>query len=103
MNLKKLLVTFSHSLFWQISAFCSSSLPLPSEPSSSYFKSRKIRPEKASAINVSGSLRMQSYVLALTVARSSEDTEVVRSKDIKTAIAEFEKTFKPAGANSGYS
>ncbi len=26
---------------------------------------------------------MQSYVLALTVARSSEDTEVVRSKDIK--------------------
>ena len=46
---------------------------------------------KGSAINVSGSLRMQSYVLALTVARSSEDTEVVRSKDIKAAIAEFER------------
>ena len=52
---------------------------------------------------MSGSLRMQSYVLALTVARSSEDTEVVRSKDIKGRHCRIRKTFKPAGANSGYS
>ena len=40
---------------------------------------------------------MQSYVLALTVARSSEDTEVVRSKDIKAAIAEFERRLNLPG------
>ena len=45
----------------------------------------------------SGSLRMQSYVLALTVARSSEDSEAVRSKDIKAAIAEFERRLNLPG------
>ena len=40
---------------------------------------------------------MQSYVLALTVARSSEDSEAVRSKDIKAAIAEFERRLNLPG------
>lgn len=46
---------------------------------------------KGSAINVSGSLRMQSYVLALTVARTQESSFEVRKKDISGAVAEFER------------
>ena len=97
MNLKKLLVTFSHSLFWQISCFL---LVVTAFAFGALFLVLQISEDstgKGSAINVSGSLRMQSYVLALTVARSSEDTEVVRSKDIKAAIAEFERRLNLPG------
>ena len=97
MNLKKLLVTFSHSLFWQISCFL---LVVTAFTFGALFLVLQISEDstgKGSAINVSGSLRMQSYVLALTVARSSEDTEVVRSKDIKAAIAEFERRLNLPG------
>ena len=95
-NLKKLLVTFSHSLFWQISCLL---LVVTAFAFGALFLVLQISEDstgKGSAINVSGSLRMQSYVLALTVARSSEDSEAVRSKDIKAAIAEFE-TLESAG------
>mgnify|MGYP002239165233 CR=1 FL=1 len=97
MNLKKLLVTFSHSLFWQISCFL---LVVTAFAFGALFLVLQISEDstgKGSAINVSGSLRMQSYVLALTVARSSEDSEVVRSKDIKAAIAEFERRLNLPG------
>ena len=87
MNLKKLLVTFSHSLFWQISCFL---LVVTAFAFGALFLVLQISEDstgKGSAINVSGSLRMQSYVLALTVARSSEDTEVVRSQTMNFAKA----------------
>ena len=97
MNLKKLLVTFSHSLFWQISCLL---LVVTAFAFGALFLVLQISEDstgKGSAINVSGSLRMQSYVLALTVARSSEDSEAVRSKDIKAAIAEFERRLNLPG------
>ena len=96
-NLKKLLVTFSHSLFWQISCLL---LVVTAFAFGALFLVLQISEDstgKGSAINVSGSLRMQSYVLALTVARSSEDSEAVRSKDIKAAIAEFERRLNLPG------
>lgn len=64
MNLKKLLVTFSHSLFWQISCFL---LVVTAFAFGALFLVLQISEDstgKGSAINVSGSLRMQSYVLA---------------------------------------
>lgn len=97
MNLKKLLVTFSHSLFWQISCLL---LVVTAFAFGALFLVLQISEDstgKGSAINVSGSLRMQSYVLALTVARSSEDSEAVRSKDIRGAIAEFERRLNLPG------
>ena len=46
---------------------------------------------KGSAINVSGSLRMQSYVMALAVANSSTTDDVQRTTTVGNAIIEFER------------
>lgn len=52
---------------------------------------------KGSAINVSGSLRMQSYVLALTVARTASESESLRDKEIRQAVSEFERRLNLSG------
>ena len=97
MNLKKLLITFSHSLFWQISGLLLVATAFAFGVLFLVLQISEDSTGKGSAINVSGSLRMQSYVLALTVARSSEDDELVRSKDIQAAIAEFERRLNLPG------
>lgn len=97
MNLKKLLITFSHSLFWQISGLLLVATAFAFGVLFLVLQISEDSTGKGSAINVSGSLRMQSYVLALTVARSSEDDELVRSKDIRAAIAEFERRLNLPG------
>lgn len=56
---------------------------------------------KGSAINLSGSLRMQSYVLALTVARTREDSFDIRQRDINSAAEEFERRLLSKGLTSG--
>ncbi len=52
---------------------------------------------KGSAINISGSLRMQSYVMALAVAESSSLTEPDRRTTISQAVNEFQRRLLSPG------
>lgn len=52
---------------------------------------------KGSAINISGSLRMQSYVMALAVAESSSLTEPERRTTISQAVNEFQRRLLSPG------
>lgn len=52
---------------------------------------------KGSAINISGSLRMQSYVMALAVAESSALTEPERRTTISEAVNEFQRRLLSPG------
>lgn len=52
---------------------------------------------KGSAINISGSLRMQSYVMALAVAESSSLTEPERKLTITQAVDEFQRRLLSPG------
>lgn len=56
---------------------------------------------KGSAINVSGSLRMQSYVVALTVAESSTKDSRYREHSITAALDEFQKRLNSPGLVKG--
>ncbi|MCD8211976.1 MAG: histidine kinase [Oscillospiraceae bacterium] len=58
---------------------------------------------KGSAINVSGSLRMQSYVTALTVAQSSTLPFEQRKSAIEGALAEFKRRLLSPGLIKGLS
>ena len=49
------------------------------------------------AINISGSLRMQSYVLSLTAARSARLPEAQRAEEIGGALKEFERRLSSQG------
>ncbi|WP_308513035.1 histidine kinase [uncultured Turicimonas sp.] len=52
---------------------------------------------KGSAINISGSLRMQSYVVALTVAEYATREQEQRTKAITGAVNEFERRLNSPG------
>ncbi len=52
---------------------------------------------KGSAINISGSLRMQSYVVALTVAEYATREQKQRTKAITGAVNEFERRLNSPG------
>lgn len=52
---------------------------------------------KGSAINISGSLRMQSYVVALTVAEYATREQEQRTKAITGAVNEFERRLTSPG------
>lgn len=52
---------------------------------------------KGSAINISGSLRMQSYVVALTVAEYATREQEQRTKAITRAVNEFEQRLNSPG------
>lgn len=52
---------------------------------------------KGSAINISGSLRMQSYVVALTVAEYATREQEQRTKAITRAVNEFERRLNSPG------
>ncbi len=52
---------------------------------------------KGSAINVSGSLRMQSYVMALAVANSNATDDVQRATTVGNAVIEFERRLLSPG------
>lgn len=52
---------------------------------------------KGSAINISGSLRMQSYVVALTVAEYATREQEQRTKAITEAVNEFERRLNSPG------
>lgn len=80
----------THSLYWQITtlfalftafAFCLLFL---------FFQITEKSTGKGGAINIAGSLRMQTYVMAFTVARSSPHTFDTRKEAIEKAVNEFE-------------
>ncbi len=52
---------------------------------------------KGSAINISGSLRMQSYVVALTVAEYASREQTQRTRAINEALNELEKRLNSPG------
>ncbi len=56
---------------------------------------------KGSAINVSGSLRMQTYVTALTVAQSIEQSPEERELKITAALNEFQRRLLSPGLTNG--
>lgn len=56
---------------------------------------------KGSAINLSGSLRMQSYVMALAVASTDSQDYVERAGSINTAVEEFERRLLSPGLENG--
>lgn len=56
---------------------------------------------KGSAINLSGSLRMQSYVMALAVASTDSQDYVERAASINTAVEEFERRLLSPGLENG--
>lgn len=108
MLLKKLSLIFNRSLFWQISALLMALTICAFIALFAVLQISQTSTGKGSAINISGSLRMQSYILALTVANSASEPEYLRRKNITEAVDEFERRLNApnltsAVPNSSYS
>lgn len=93
----KKVLPFRNSLFTQISAVLIAITAVAFIGLFSFLQVTQDSTGKGSAINISGSLRMQSYVLALTAARSTRLPEAQRAEEIGGALKEFERRLSSQG------
>lgn len=93
----KKVLPFRNSLFTQISAVLIAITAVTFIGLFSFLQVTQDSTGKGSAINISGSLRMQSYVLALTAARSARLPEAQRAEEIGGALKEFERRLSSQG------
>ncbi len=93
----KKVLPFRNSLFTQISAVLIAITAVAFIGLFSFLQVTQDSTGKGSAINISGSLRMQSYVLALTAARSARLPEAQRTEEIGGALKEFERRLSSQG------
>lgn len=93
----KKVLPFRNSLFTQISAVLIAITAVAFIGLFSFLQVTQDSTGKGSAINISGSLRMQSYVLALTAARSARLPEAQRAEEIGGALKEFERRLSSQG------
>lgn len=100
MQLKKIFLSFNRSLFWQISALLLAVTACAFIALFAVLQISQASTGKGSAINISGSLRMQSYVLALTVANSAAEPEYLRKQHVTEAVDEFERRLTSPGLTS---
>lgn len=93
----KKVLPFRNSLFTQISAVLIAITAVAFIGLFSFLQVTQDSTGKGSAINISGSLRMQSYVLSLTAARSARLPEAQRAEEIGGALKEFERRLSSQG------
>ena len=91
----------SNKLFWQITLILFLITSFSFIFTFSFFLVTEQTNGKGSAINVSGSLRMQSYVTALTVAQSATMPKEQREEVIHKELAEFERRLLSPGLTDG--